>query len=165
MKNFNMILIDKLQKISALSSGKINKYEDLTGEEIVPSNQKQTIEQAIFTFLLWDKPLKNKQKQLRIKEKNKPKQLKSIENKYMNLMRLLKMKYLRNIWKEIFKKLIKERALDFADIKDKFDLNNGIKTKENKPKNFRNYQILLQLFENLMVGDVNPKEVLGNEVD
>ena len=42
MKNFNMILIDKLQKISALSSGKINKYEDLTGEEIVPSNQKQT---------------------------------------------------------------------------------------------------------------------------
>ena len=75
------------------------------------------------------------------------------------------MKYLRNIWKEIFKKLIKERALDFADIKDKFDLNNGIKTKENKPKNFRNYQILLQLFENLMVGDVNPKEVLGNEVD
>ena len=75
------------------------------------------------------------------------------------------MKYLRNIWKEIFKKLIKERALDFADIKDKFDLNNDIKTKENKPKNFRNYQILLQLFENLMVGDVNPKEVLGNEVD
>ena len=75
------------------------------------------------------------------------------------------MKYLRNIWKEIFKKLIKERALDFADIKDKFDLNNGIKTKENKPKNFRNYQILLQLFENLMVGDVNPKEVLGNKVD
>ena len=75
------------------------------------------------------------------------------------------MKYLRNIWKEIFKKLIKERALDFADIKDKFDLNNGIKPKENKPKNFRNYQLLLQLFENLMVGDVNPKEVLGNEVD
>ena len=75
------------------------------------------------------------------------------------------MKYLRNIWKEIFKKLIKERALYFADIKDKFDLNNGIITKENKQKNFRNYQILLQLFENLMVGDVNPKEVLGNEVD
>ena len=27
-------------KISALSSGKINKYEYLTGEEILPSNQK-----------------------------------------------------------------------------------------------------------------------------
>ena len=30
-------------KISALSSGKINKYEYLTGEEILPSNQKQII--------------------------------------------------------------------------------------------------------------------------
>ena len=36
-------------KISALSSGKINKYEYLTGEEILPSNQKQIIEQAKFT--------------------------------------------------------------------------------------------------------------------
>ena len=27
-------------KISALSSGKIDKYEYLTGEEILPSNQK-----------------------------------------------------------------------------------------------------------------------------
>ena len=47
-------------KISALSSNKINKYEYLTGEEIVPSNQKQIIEQAKFTYLLWEKLLKNK---------------------------------------------------------------------------------------------------------
>ena len=33
-------------KISASSSVKINKYEYLTGEEILPSNQKQIIEQA-----------------------------------------------------------------------------------------------------------------------
>ena len=31
-------------KISALSSGKIDKYEQLTGEEILPSNQQQIIE-------------------------------------------------------------------------------------------------------------------------
>ena len=30
-------------KISALSSGKIDKYEYLTGEEILPSNQQQVI--------------------------------------------------------------------------------------------------------------------------
>ena len=30
-------------KISALSSGKIDKYEYLTGEEILPSNQQQII--------------------------------------------------------------------------------------------------------------------------
>ena len=38
-------------KISALSSGKIHKYEYLAGEDIIPSNQQQTIEQAKFTYL------------------------------------------------------------------------------------------------------------------
>ena len=33
-------------KISALSSGKIDKYEDLTGEEIPPLDQRRVIEQA-----------------------------------------------------------------------------------------------------------------------
>ena len=33
-------------KISALSSGKIEKYGYLTGEDILPSNQQQIIEQA-----------------------------------------------------------------------------------------------------------------------
>ena len=37
-------------KMSALSSGKINKYEYLTDEEILPSNQKQIIEQAKFIY-------------------------------------------------------------------------------------------------------------------
>ena len=37
-------------KISVLSLGKIHKYEYLTGEEILPSNQQQIIEQAKFTY-------------------------------------------------------------------------------------------------------------------
>ena len=47
-------------KISASSSGKIEKYEYLTGEEILPSNQIPIIEQAKFTILLWKKLLENK---------------------------------------------------------------------------------------------------------
>ena len=54
-------------KISALSSGKLHKYEYLTGEDILPSNQQQIIEQAKFTYSL----LRNKKKQSRIKVKNK----------------------------------------------------------------------------------------------
>ena len=54
----NQIKDEKLQydinreaaKISALSSGKIDKYEYLTGEEILPSNQQQIIEQAKFAY-------------------------------------------------------------------------------------------------------------------
>ena len=37
-------------KISALSPGEIHKYEYLTGEDILPSNQQQIIEQAKFTY-------------------------------------------------------------------------------------------------------------------
>ena len=37
-------------KITALSSKKFNKYEFVIGEEILPSNQKQMIEQAKYTY-------------------------------------------------------------------------------------------------------------------
>ena len=37
-------------KISALSSGKLHKYEYLTGEEMLPSNQQQIIDQTKFTY-------------------------------------------------------------------------------------------------------------------
>ena len=37
-------------KISVLSSGKIDKYEYLIGEEILTSNQQQIIQQAKFTY-------------------------------------------------------------------------------------------------------------------
>ena len=46
-------------KISALSSGKIDKYEYLTGEEILPSNQRQTIEEMNFVY----SPLRKVEKQ------------------------------------------------------------------------------------------------------
>ena len=37
-------------QISALSSDKIHKYKYLTGEDILPSNQQQIIEQAKCTY-------------------------------------------------------------------------------------------------------------------
>ena len=37
-------------KISALSPAKIDKYEYLTGDEILPSNQQQIIEETKFGF-------------------------------------------------------------------------------------------------------------------
>ena len=52
-------------KISALLSGKIDKYEYLTGKEILPSDQSRITEQAKFTY----SPLgKTFEKQLKIKE-------------------------------------------------------------------------------------------------
>ena len=59
MAIYDKIRYEKLQyninretaKISPLSSGKIDKYEDLTGERILPYDQSRVIEQVfIFSF-------------------------------------------------------------------------------------------------------------------
>ena len=72
-------------KISALSSGKPGKYEYLTGEEILPSNQKQTIEQAKSTYSLLGKAFEKQTKAIEDqgeKEVNSLKDLK--DNKKAN---------------------------------------------------------------------------------
>ena len=40
----------EVAKISTLSSGEIDKYEYVAGEEISPSNQQQIVERAKFTY-------------------------------------------------------------------------------------------------------------------
>ena len=57
-------------KISASSVGNIHTYEYLTGEDMLPSNQQQIIEQAKFIYSPLGKAFE-KQRQLKIKEKNK----------------------------------------------------------------------------------------------
>ena len=49
-------------KISALSSGKLDKYEYLTGEEILPSNQQQIIQQAKFNYSPLGKAIEKQRK-------------------------------------------------------------------------------------------------------
>ena len=57
-------------KISASSVGNIHTYEYLTGEDMLPSNQQQIIDQAKFIYSPLGKAFE-KQRQLKIKEKNK----------------------------------------------------------------------------------------------
>ena len=64
-------------KISALSSGKIHKYEYLTGEDILPSNQQQIIEQAKFTYSPLGKAF---EKQTKVIEDQGEKQFKALED-------------------------------------------------------------------------------------
>ena len=58
-------------KISALSSGKIDKYEYLTGEEILPSDQSRTIQQAKFTYYPLGKAFEKQMKAIEDQGKNK----------------------------------------------------------------------------------------------
>ena len=57
-------------KTSALSSLKIDKYEYLAGEEILPYDYKRVIQQAEFTYSPLGKAFEKK-KQSKFKEKNK----------------------------------------------------------------------------------------------
>ena len=64
-------------KLSTLSSGKIDKYEFLTGEEILPPDQRRVIEQANFIYY----PLGNAfEKQTKMIEEQDKKQIKAIED-------------------------------------------------------------------------------------
>ena len=58
-------------KITALSSEKIDKYEYLTGEEILLSDQSRITEQAKFTYSPLGKDFEKQTKRLKLKEKNK----------------------------------------------------------------------------------------------
>ena len=99
-------------KISALSSGKIDKYEYLTGEEILPSNQRQIIQQAKFTYSPLGKAF---EKQTKTIEDRGKKQVKAIQDKqiinnnnnndYKNNLLLLKE---REIFKDIYNKRLDE---------------------------------------------------------
>ena len=65
-------------KMLALLSGKIDKYEYLTGEEILPSNQRQIIGQAKFEYFAMGKAFEKQKKTI---EDQRGKQIKAIENR------------------------------------------------------------------------------------
>ena len=64
-------------KTSALSSGKIHKYEYLTGEDILASNQQQIIKQAKITYSPLGKAF---EKQIKTIENQGQEQVKALEN-------------------------------------------------------------------------------------
>ena len=69
-------IIGEAAEISALSSGKIDKYDYLTGKEILPSNQQQIIEQAKFTYSPLSKAF---EKQIKTIKDQGEKQVKALE--------------------------------------------------------------------------------------
>ena len=68
-------------KISALSSGKIHKYEFLSSEDILQSNQQQIIQQTKFTYSLLEKTF---EKQIKTIEDQGKKQVDALKFKKTN---------------------------------------------------------------------------------
>ena len=115
-------------KISALSSGNIHKYEYLTGEDILPSNQQQIIEQAKFTY----SPLgKSFEKQIKTTEDQGEKQIKSIQDQGQ-VKTIKKYSYddedtpSISKQKEIFNELVDERLAKITDLDERVNSNDLI---------------------------------------
>ena len=112
-------------KISALSSGKIDKYEYLTGEEILPSNQQQIIEQAKFTYSPLGKAFEKQTKTIEDQGKKKVKAIQ--DNKQLvniNNDDDYKDKLLHSREREIFKDIYNKRLDKIEEINNKIDYNN-----------------------------------------
>ena len=122
MKTYNMILIETQQKISALSSGKIDKYEYLTGEEILPSNKQQIIEQAKLTYSPLGKAF---EKQTKTIEDQGEKQIKALQdNKKQPLNGDYNDKLLLSKEREIFKDIYNKRLDKIEELNNKIDYKN-----------------------------------------
>ena len=94
-------------KISALSSGKIHKYEYLTGEDILPSNQQQIIEQARFTYSPLGKAF---EKQINTIEDQGKKQIDALESlKPKEQKKQFHINRMMITSKEIYNEILEER--------------------------------------------------------
>ena len=139
-------------KISALSSGKRHKYEYLTGEDILPSNQQQIIEQTNFT-LLWEKHLK--------------KQTKTIEGQWEKQIKALNTLKLDN--KLAIRNVIPKNALGTNEageeldkikkIIDPFDRENLVyKESTKKTYDFRKFRTIRTFGEDIYNGEITLEE-------
>ena len=114
-------------KISALSSGKFDDYEYLTGEEILPSNQQQIIQQAKFNYSPLGKAF---EKQIKTIENQGKKQVKAIQdNKQLVNINInkdddYKNKLLLSKEREIFKDTYNKRLDKIEELNNKIDYDN-----------------------------------------
>ena len=120
-------------KISALSSGKIDKYEYLTGEEILLPDQRRVIRKLSLHILLFGKTL---EKQIKAIEYQGEKQIKALENRVENFFLITFQKSMASLSSKNF--LNKESTYEtnkIVEMENKLDRNGLIHNAGNKKKN------------------------------
>ena len=169
-------------KISALSSGEIHKYEYLTGEDILPSNQQQIIEQAKFTYSplgkAFEKQMKTIEDQgkkqadalenLKLKEETKPIEDKpnsqSIDTIIFNELINKRKELMRELYDSVdydtlkFEYVGPTNDVSFSEYMNSKDLFNAIKTSQINFSEVNNKQNeFLNKLRNIYIGKENPK--------
>ena len=153
-------------KISALSSGKLRKYEYLTGEEILPSNQRQIIEQAKFTYSPLGKAFEKQTKTIKDQVK---KQIKAIQdnkqlvniNKYYDYKDKLLLSKEREIFKDIYNKRL-DKIEELDNEIDYDDLDYAILNK-NMEYNFSIEKDPISLLNDIKKGEISVEEAKNRQ--
>ena len=151
-------------KISALSSGKLCKYEYLTGDDILPSNQQQIIEQTKFTYSPLGKAF---DKQTKTIEDHGKKQVEALENlEPIEVSKAIKYddddddddddESLEQK-QETYNKLFDEKLNEIQELSREIDyknLNYDFTTKASGSINFTGYNGPFTLFKKIRDGDI-----------
>ena len=139
-------------KISALSSGKFDKYEYLTGEEILPSNKQQIIEQAKFTYSPLGKAF---EKQVKTIEYQGKKQIEALENLKLKEIMQDKTKVIEysNYFINQLAKIDKNiKPIDFNDLIYYYK-------GSNEPIDFYEYKGMMNIFKNIHSGNKTLEDI------
>ena len=154
-------------KICTFSSGKIHKYEYLIGEDILPSNQQQIIEQTIFTY----SPLgKGFEKQIKTIEDQGEKEIKAIQDQGQ-FKTVKKYDYdaedtpLISKQKEIFNKHVDKRREKLTNLDKKVNLDDLIYRYKGNTADlkFDKFDNALNIINKIRNGETNLGDVKNNQ--
>ena len=125
----------KAAKISALSSDKLDKYEYLTGEEILPSNQQQIIQQAKFNYSPLGKAFEKQTKTIQDQEGKQVVALESLKSSDKKLTSIKDFIPMENLNPEIINEIKR-----IEEIEKQVDRNRMAYKGSNKTYDFRNFK-------------------------
>ena len=132
MKNYNMTLIKRLQK-----SGKLDKYEYLTGEEILPSDQQQIIQQTKFTYSPLGKAFEKQTKAIKDQGKKQVVALESLKDPNKKLTPVKDFIPMENLNPEIINEIKR-----IEEMEKQVDRNRMVYKGTNKTYYFRNFKTI-----------------------
>ena len=143
----------EVAKISALSSGKIHKYEYITGKDTLPSDQQQIIEQTKFTYSLLGKAF---EKQIKTIEDQGQKQVEASntfksDNEKLTIEDVIPKNALKN--DEAIKELNKIKEIEKTVYREKL-----VYRASEYTHNFRNFRTVKTFGRNIYEGNITLDE-------
>ena len=147
----------EVAKISALSSGKIGKYDYLTGEEILPSNQQQIIEQAKFTYSPLGKAFEKQTKTIKDQRKKEIDALADLKPKEMEPKKTKPNEY-GDYFLNRLAEIKNSAKIDFNNLKYTF------KDRNNAPIDSIDFKGPLHIFKSIHDEDITLEDVEKDQI-